>query len=289
MSSVTVTIMEPRKKLGEIFVENKILTPRLVERILIRSKLLNKRFGTVLEDMELITGEELANALAIQYKHKVVKELSNLPFDPELKNIIPLEVAMQNMLFPLKKENGWLALAMADPTETKIVTNIATNNGLKVAPYISSKKDILAAISKYYMGKEPATSDQRTVVIADDDRMMLNMFRDILSAKGYRVVPAVDGMEAYKAVITEKPQVVITDKEMPKLDGYGLLGALKNSPETKFLPVILVTGRAMNPDEESKAFEKGFFDFIAKPVKEVSLITRVNRAFLFHDRQYRLY
>lgn len=281
--------MENRKKLGEIFVENKILTPRLVERVLVRSQVLDKKFGKVLEDMELITGEELANALAIQYGYKVVKNLLELPVSAELKELIPLEVAMQNVLLPLKQENGWLALAMADPTETKIVSNIAIKNGLKISPYISSKKDILSAICKHYMGKELSNSTQRTVIVADDDLLILNMFKDILTSKGYRVVPALNGMEAYMAAISEKPSVIITDKEMPKMDGYALLGSLKNSPETRFIPVILVTGKAMNAEEESKAFDKGFFDFITKPVKEVTLLTRVNRALLFFDRQYRLF
>jgi CheY-like chemotaxis protein len=98
-----------------------------------------------------------------------------------------------------------------------------------------------------------------------------------------------DGMEAYKIVIAEKPHVIITDKEMPKLDGYGLLEALKNVPETSFIPVILVTGRTMNAEEEAKAFERGFFDFIPKPVSEVTLKARVKRAFHFHDHQYKLF
>lgn len=281
--------MDARKKLGEIFIENHILTPKLVERILVRSHVLDKKFGKVLEDMELVTSDELANALAIQYGYKVVRNLLDLPITTELKELIPLEVAMENVLFPLKKENGWLALAMADPTETRIVENIAITKGLKIAPYISSKKDILTAICKHYMGKELSTSNQRTVLVADDDRLICNMFKDILSAKGYRVVTVLDGMAAYMSAISEKPSVIITDKEMPKMDGYALLGSLKNSPETRFIPVILVTGKAMNAEEESKAFDKGFFDFITKPVKEVTLLTRVNRALLFFDRQYRLF
>lgn len=281
--------MEKTKKIGDIFIENKLLTPKLLERILIRSQALNRKIGKVLEDMELITSDELANALAIQYGYKVVKNLLDLPFDPELKELIPLQVAMQNVLFPLKKENGWLALAMADPTETKIVDNIATNHGLKIAPYISSKKDILAAICKHYMGKELSTSDQRTVLVADDDRMIVNIYKDILKTKGYNVVSALDGMEAYHLAISEKPHVIVTDKEMPKLDGYTLLSSLKNSPETKFIPVILVTGKALNAEEEAKAFDKGFFDYMTKPVSDITLLARVNRAFLFYDRQYRLF
>ena len=176
---------------------------------------------------------------------------------------------------------------MADPTETKIVGNIAANNGLAIVPFIATKKEVYAAICKHYLGKEVSTSSQRTVLVVEDDKIIRSMLSDVLGKPGYRVVAAQDGMEAYKAVITEKPQVIITDKEMPKLDGYGLFDSLKNIPETRIIPVILITSR-MNAEEEAKAFDKGFFDFINKPVNDATLLTRVKRAFQYYDRQYRL-
>jgi CheY-like chemotaxis protein len=114
------------------------------------------------------------------------------------------------------------------------------------------------------------------------------MLTDVLASEGYRVLTAGDGMEAFKAVIAEKPHVIITDKELPKLDGYALFDALAKVPETRFIPVILVTGTAMKPEEEAKAFDKGFFDFIIKPVAPITLKSRVKRAFQFYDHQYRL-
>ncbi len=279
--------MAQRKKLGEIFVESGIITQQTADRVLARAKFLGKRFGTVLEDLDLITGEELANALAVQYGCKVVNNLSNHSYPADLLEFIPVEVAMQNMLFPLKREKNRLGLAMADPTETRIVGNIAANNGLTIIPFIATKKEIYAAICKHYLGKEVSISGQRTVLVVEDDKLILTMLGEILGKAGYRVVVAQDGMAAYKAVITEKPQVIITDKEMPKLDGYGLFDSLKNIPETRIIPVILITS-GMNAEEEAKAFDKGFFDFINKPVKDATLLTRVKRAFQYFDRQYRL-
>lgn len=280
--------MESRKKLGEIFVEKGIVTVRTVERALSRAKAHNRRLGELLEDMGLVTGEELRDALAVQYKCKTANNLSKLEIQAELKQLISLEVAIENFLFPLKVEGKNLALAMADPTNTKVVENIAASKGLKIYPYIATKKDIHAAICKHYIGKEPNLTSEKTVLVVDDDNMIRNMYRDLLKQKGYRVVVAADGMDGYRQAISEKPHVIIADKEMPKLDGYGLLNALRTSPETRYLPVILVTGSHMNPEEESKAFEKGFFDYIAKPVKEVTLLARVNRAFRFFELRLRL-
>lgn len=279
--------MEKRKKLGEIFIESGILTEKTVERMLAVSKRLNKRFGTVLEELGLIDGDELAAALAAQYSCRVASNFAGYCFPEELLATIPVDVAMQNYIFPLKLDSKRLALAMADPTETRIVRNISANQGLTITPFIATRKEIYDAICRNYLNKEVCTSTARTVLVVEDDKLIGTMFADFLTRQGYRVVLAADGLEAYKAVLTEKPHVVITDLVMPKLDGYGLFDALRAIPELRSIPVILVTS-SMRPDDEVKAFERGFFDFIEKPVKEGSLITRVKRALQFHERKYQL-
>ena len=277
--------MENRKKLGEIFIESGILTEKTVERMLLTSKRINKRFGTVLEELELVTGEELAAALAVQYGCRVASNFAGYSFSPELLSTISVDVAMQNNIFPLKLDNKRLALAMADPTETRVVRNISANHGLTITPFIATRKEIYAAICRNYLQKDVTPSTAHTVLVVEDDKLIGTMFGDFLSRQGYRVVFASDGLEAYKAVLTEKPNVVLTDLMMPKLDGYGLFDALRTLPEFSSIPVILITG-SMRPEDEVKAFERGFFDFIEKPVKEGTLITRVKRALQFYERKY---
>jgi CheY-like chemotaxis protein len=279
--------MEPRKRLGEILVENGILTEKTMERMLLVSTRLKQRFGMVLEELELIDGDELAAALATQYACRVASNFSGYSFAPELLAIISVDVALQNQIFPLKLDGRRLALAMADPTESRVVKNIAADNGLTITPFIATRKEIYAAICKNYLHKEVSICATTTVLVVEDDRVLGTMFGDILSKQGYRVIFAVDGLEAYKAVLTERPQVVITDLFMPKLDGYGLFDALHSIPELKMIPVILVSS-TLRPEDEVKAFERGFFDFIEKPVREETLITRVKRALKFHERKYRL-
>ena len=279
--------MERRKRLGEIFVENGVLTEKTVERMLLVAKRLNKRFGTVLEELELIDGDELAQALATQYGCRVANNFAAYSFGPELLAIISVDVAMQNNIFPLKIDNKRLALAMADPTESRVVRNIAVNNGLTITPFIATRKEIYAAICKNYLHKEVCSSARNTVLVVEDDKLIGTMFGDFLSKEGYRVLFASDGIEAYKAVLTEKPQVVITDLYMPKLDGYGLFDALHSVPELRMIPVILISS-PLHPDDEVKAFDRGFFDFIEKPVREGTLITRVRRALQFYERKYQL-
>lgn len=269
--------MSGRKRLGEIFIEQGLITEATLKRVLVRAKRLGKKLGIVLEDMELITGEELAAALASQYGCKVMSDFARYQFPRELLQLIPLDVATQYLLFPLKIENGRLALAMSDPTETKIVGNIAANHNLKVVPFIATRRDIIAAIGRHYLGRDAVEPDQTTALVVEDNKLISTMVSNILQRAGYRVILAVDGMEAYRLAVAERPQVIITDKELPKMDGYALLSALRNIPETAYIPMLLLTGNASG-EEEARAFEKGFFDFMAKPVKEATLVTRVKRA-----------
>lgn len=275
--------MTVRKKLGEILVAKGLITETTLERALVRAKRQGRKLGFVLEDIEVITGDELATALAEQYGYKVVANFARFKFPPELLRLIPVDLAMEHLFFPLKIENGRLAMALADPTDGRIVANVAANNNLKVVPYIATRRDILVAINRHYLGKESGESGEKTVMVVEDDRLIYTMLSNILSREGYRVVVAMDGMEAYRMAVTEAPQVILTDKEMPKMDGYALLASLRNLPETRLIPVILVTGTA-DGNEEARAFEKGFFDFMTKPVREATLVTRVRRAYQYYER-----
>jgi len=277
--------MSQRKLLGEIFVEKGLITKKTLERALARSKRLRKRLGTLLEEMELITGDELAAALAEQYGYRVIGNFAQHSFPAEILEMIPADVALQNTLFPLKIENGKLALAMSDPTETKIVSNIAANQGLTIIPFIATKKDINAAICRHYLGKDLSAGGDKTVLIVEDDNMLGAVWSNLLAREGFRVKVATDGMDAYRSVISTMPQVIVTEKDIPKLDAYGLFDALRNIPETRHIPIILMTA-CTESEEEARAFEKGFFDFVFKPVKEVTLITRVRRAYQFLEREY---
>lgn len=280
--------MTQRQRLGEIFVAQGIITLKTVERVLELSRIHGRRFGTILEEMSLITGEELAAALAIQYGCKIASKVAEHDFDHSLLELVPVEVAMNNLLFPLRREGNRLALAMADPTDTRVVSNIAADNGLEIVPVIATRKDILAAICRHYLGREATPAEQKTVLIVDENHHDVALLGAMLGNNGYRVVTAHDGLEGFRTVIAEKPHVVVTAKSLPKMDGYGLFDALQRVTETMFIPVILVADSA-NADEEGQAFARGFFDFILKPVREVTVLTRVNRAFFFYDHHYRIY
>jgi CheY-like chemotaxis protein len=276
--------MNDRKRIGEIFIENGLITDKTLQRALTRAKRQKKRIGLILEEIEVITREELAKALADQFGYKVIGNFAHFRFSADLLNIIPVDMALQRLLFPLKIEDGKIAIAMADPTDTKILHEILSSHGLKVVPFIATRQEIITAINRHYLGKASDVKLEKTVMIVKYDRLAAGTLKDILEKEGYQVILASDGMEAYKYTLASAPHVIITDRDMPMLDGYGLLDALKSIPETRDIPMLLLAD-TINGDEEARLFQKGFFDFMTKPVKGATLITRVKRAFQSLEQQ----
>jgi CheY-like chemotaxis protein len=277
--NVEVLVMKS-KKIGEIFVEKGLLSDKTVERVVIRSKKLNKRIGTILVENEIITDSELSEALAAQYNFKFVGNILKYSYPQELFKLIDIDFAIQNLVFPLRITGKRLSIAVADPTNLKTLTIFASNNDFELDVYVASRNDILSAISKFYLGNDAPETQKPTVLIVEDSADERKLLSLLISGHGFRCIDAKDGLEGFKQAVLANPQVIITDKVMPKLDGYRLLEALKKVAETEKIPVILITGTS-NSQEELTAFEKGFFDFIKKPYDELSVITRVKRALQF--------
>ena len=265
-----------RKKLGEILIQQQILTPLLVKRIIRISNNTYRRFGQTLEDLGLLSGEEIAAALAIQYGYKVVTDISRFTIQKETLKLIPMETAFENRVFPLKLQEGNLALAIADPTNDDIVSSLAASLNLKVVPFIATTHDIMSAIAKNYLG-ETCERRANSILVVETDLREREILVSPLAREGYNIIEAVDGTEGFQMALLHSPRLVITAKEMPVCDGFSLFTALQNVAETRRIPVILVSGRT-SVEEEALAFQRGFFDYIPMPVRDITLLTRVGRA-----------
>ncbi len=276
----------PRKKLGRIFVERGLLTETGLKRMVAHAKSKNIRFGTFLEQIGLITPEELAEGLAIQYRCRKIRNFARLSYPPQLLRMIPFEMATEHTIFPLKLENGKLGLAVIDPTTAKLFEELSALHKVQLVIFVSTRTDINRAIAKHYMGRDIVETGEKSILLVEDDELIRISVSDVLRKHGYTVDTAPDPMEAFKIIFTHKPKLIITDKVMPKLGGYEFLDAVRKIPEFRFTPVILMTANA-TPDEEHTAFKKGFFDIILKPVKEVSLLKRVQRGFEQIENSYR--
>jgi len=274
-----------RQPLGQIFVQRGLLTEVSVQRLVAHAKIKNIRLGELLEVIGLITPDELAEALAIQYRCKKITDFARFSYSSAMLRTIPMEVAVKNTIFPLKMDGDKLALAVADPTLESVFEEIAAQQKLRPILYVATRSEINRAIARHYLGQAINEPNVKTILLVEDDTLVREMVAKILTRKGYLVETAVDGMDAFSKIFTLKPKLVITDKVMPKLGGYEFLFAIRNIPEFRYMPVILMTAAA-TPDEEKEALEKGFFDFVLKPVKEIGLLTRVQRAFQSSEALY---
>jgi CheY-like chemotaxis protein len=277
--------MEHWTKIGHILIEDGILSPKTVARILDISLKHNKRFGWTLEKLKLVTGEEMAAALAKQYGLQMASNLTKYSYPQEVLQLVTCEVAIQNLIFPLKIVSGDLLIAVADPTDTKVIEKLSINCGLHITPCVATKDEIYAAICKYYLEKPVQEPDKDTVLIVEDERFTQAIVRDVLAKANYNVLVANDGLEAFNTIISGKPHVILTDKVMPKFDGFSLLKSIKAIPEFQSVPVILMSDK-LTPEEEMKIFDMGFFDYMPKPINNITLISRVKRAFKFNNQKY---
>jgi DNA-binding response OmpR family regulator len=104
----------------------------------------------------------------------------------------------------------------------------------------------------------------RRVVVADDDADIVDILRFNLETAGYEVEAAVDGVEALELVTRTRPDLVVLDIMMPKMDGLEVLAELKANPDTKDIPVVMLTAKSSDADQWS-GWEAGADYYITKP------------------------
>ena len=119
------------------------------------------------------------------------------------------------------------------------------------------------------------TKDQLpTILIADDDESNRVLLADILGAEQYRIVQAQDGEEAIEVLENGEVDLVLSDVMMPRRSGFAVCRALKSNPDTRLIPVVLVTSLSASEDR-MQGIESGADDFINKPVNKEELLARV--------------
>jgi chemosensory pili system protein ChpA (sensor histidine kinase/response regulator) len=115
-------------------------------------------------------------------------------------------------------------------------------------------------------------------MLVDDSKMVRVKSSRLLAANGFQVVTAVDGVDALKQLETCCPDLLITDVDMPGMDGFGLVKALRADPRTLSLPLVMITSAEDRHREE--ALRVGVGLVMGKPYDEAALIAHI-RSFKF--------
>lgn len=124
------------------------------------------------------------------------------------------------------------------------------------------------------------TNDNRkTILLADDDPLIIRLYQNKLTKDGYRVILAANGNEALIEVMEQKPDLILLDVMMPEKNGVETLKALKGDPKMKDIPVIILTNLGDNPGDVENAKKLGALDYLVKSEVELKALSeRVKKA-----------
>ncbi len=112
------------------------------------------------------------------------------------------------------------------------------------------------------------------ILIVDDNPANLKLMRVLLTASGYDVRTAADGVEASAVLQTFQPRLILMDIQMPSIDGLSLTRQLKANPATRNIVIIAITAYAMKGDKQ-RALAAGCDGYVAKPIDTRTLPDRI--------------
>jgi class 3 adenylate cyclase/CheY-like chemotaxis protein len=112
------------------------------------------------------------------------------------------------------------------------------------------------------------------ILIADDNPDNLDIFRTRLAAHGYEVLTATDGQEALAVALEMRPDLILLDVMMPKIDGTDVCRRLKADSSLSFMPIVMITAKTATEDIIT-ALEAGADEYLTKPVDHGALVARV--------------
>lgn len=124
--------------------------------------------------------------------------------------------------------------------------------------------------------RQPRRPGPGRILVVDDSETIRRMISGILEKSGYRVTLAQNGEAGLQAAVDHLPDLIVTDFLMPRLNGYEMIRKLKARPDTREIPVIMLTAKD-DVESEIKVIDAGAHDYLAKPVDAKRLLARVRR------------
>jgi two-component system cell cycle response regulator DivK len=118
----------------------------------------------------------------------------------------------------------------------------------------------------------------KRILVVEDQEDLRGVLRDLLTKSGYDVAEAADGPDGVAKALSERPDLILMDIQLPGLDGYETTRQIKSDPKLATTPIIAVSSFAMKGDEE-KARAAGCDHYVTKPYSPLRLL-RIIRGFL---------
>jgi chemosensory pili system protein ChpA (sensor histidine kinase/response regulator) len=123
----------------------------------------------------------------------------------------------------------------------------------------------------------PVPGDNRPLALVVDDSITVRRVTErFLDRNGLRVVTARDGLDAISVMQDHKPDIILLDIEMPRMDGYEFASYVRNAPDIADLPIIMITSR-VGDKHRARAIELGVNDYLGKPYQDSQLLEAIRR------------
>ena len=116
----------------------------------------------------------------------------------------------------------------------------------------------------------------KTVLTVDDSRTMREMLKMALSSAGYSVLQAEDGVHGLEVLAGSNPDVIITDINMPRMDGFGFITEVRGEGRHRAIPILVLTTES-DAEKKNRARSAGATGWIVKPFDPVKLVDAVRR------------
>ncbi len=337
---------KPKKELGEILLEADLVTEAQLKQALSLQRTYGERLASILVRQRILTEKFAVTYLGRQLGVPPV-DLSRHEIDLGLLDVVGLDLCERHLVFPVKVEGTRLQIAMSDPTDHVLVSEIEFKSGVRLTPMIALESSIknaviearralkagrrtiapnvqkvaadavagspaattatapaaapepvalvpleereravfesLAGAPLVTQGSQdspappraPAVEETYTVLVVDDDEMILQLLAQILEGKRYRVISARGGREALAKVREHVPDLVILDGMLPEIHGFEICRQLKTSERFRHIPVMMIsavhTGWRFAADVKEKY---GADEYLEKPFEAAELLRR---------------
>ena len=126
--------------------------------------------------------------------------------------------------------------------------------------------------------------NKKKILVVEDEPDMTMVITHFLQHAGYEVLTAANGEEGIEKAASEKPDLILSDTQMPVMNGWEMLEELRKQPRSRHIPVIMVTGRYEKYDIAAAA-AYGIADYIAKPFDPSLLLEKISDIFASNRRR----
>ncbi len=226
------------------------------------------------------------NKYPLHYLSKLLDHQEHQPEDHAYVSILLLRSAHHNMALHVDEVIGNQEAVMK-PIGVQLarVPGIAgatvAGDGsvvLIINPVQLANLESLAAgsvVVKARKAKAPKVAAKRRILVVDDSLTMRKVLGRLLEREGFEVLVAKDGLDAMQLLQETTPDVILTDIEMPRMDGFGLARNIRDDVRTANTPLIMISSRTADK-HQNLATEIGVDAFFGKPVQDDELISKVN-------------